>query len=451
MKTLSAFPWIAGVACLLAVDAGSAAAQLPVTLTLGGAARFAAARSAGPEAARFRVDMAEARLRQQRADLLPSFGGALSQGERTFNSAGFGLALRDPTTGSDLFDPGGQVLGPIRTWDARATVRQSLVDFSSFARVRAARAAVVAADADAANASQQAAAAAATLYVRALWADARLSARQADSTLAEELLGIARNQREAGMGTALDVTRAQAQLAVTRAQLIAARTERERARLQLHRALGLPFEAPLTLADSLLEMPTTLPAPLEAETNQPALRMRADLRMIEGQVDAAERQLTAIRAERLPTLSIFADWGSTGNSTVRLLNTYSWGAQVSIPVFDGLRREGRIAEQRSAIRELEVRRRDLAQQAVLDVRVARLELTSAAEQLTASDERLALAEQELALARRRFTEGVAGNADVITALLGLDAARAEMVDARAAFQSARVALARAQGVVTELP
>lgn len=253
------------------------------------------------------------------------------------------------------------------------------------------------------------------------------------------------------MGTALDVTRAQAQVAATRAQLIAARTERERARLLLRRALGLPFDVPLTLADSLLEMPTTLPVPLEAETNERALRMRADIRTIEVQVGAAERRLAALRAERLPTLSIVADWGRTGNSTGRLLNTYSWGAQVSIPVFDGLRREGRIAEQRSAIRELDVRRRDLVQQVALDARVARLELASAAEQLAASDERLALAEQELTLARRRFTQGVAGNAEVITALLGLDAARTELVDARAAFQSARVALARAQGVVTEMP
>ncbi len=107
MKIQSASSWIAGLACLLLLGAGSAAAQQSVTLTLGGAARLAAAQSAGTEAARYRVDMAEARLRQQRADLLPTLAGTLSQNERTLNSAGFGLALRDPTTGNDLFDPGG--------------------------------------------------------------------------------------------------------------------------------------------------------------------------------------------------------------------------------------------------------------------------------------------------------------------------------------------------------
>jgi outer membrane protein TolC len=152
------------------------------------------------------MNMAEARLRQQRADLLPTFGGVLTEGERTLNSAGFGLALRDPTTGSDLFDPAGQVLGPVRTWDVRATARQSIVDFSSFARVRAARAAVAAADAHATNVSQQAAASAAMSYVRALSADAQLSARRR-TPLAEA----ARHRAESagcGHGIALDVTRA---------------------------------------------------------------------------------------------------------------------------------------------------------------------------------------------------------------------------------------------------
>ena len=59
--------------------------------------------------------------------------------------------------------------------------------------------------------------------MRVLRADAQLAARVADSSLAEELLGIARDQLGAGVGIALDVTRAQSQRAATRSQLITAR------------------------------------------------------------------------------------------------------------------------------------------------------------------------------------------------------------------------------------
>jgi len=58
-------------------------------------------------------------------------------------------------------------------------------------------------------------------------ADADLRARQADTRLATELLSIARSQLQAGTGVGLDVTRAKAQLAATRAALITSRNARD--------------------------------------------------------------------------------------------------------------------------------------------------------------------------------------------------------------------------------
>ena len=101
--------------------------------------------------------------------------------------------------------------------------------------------------------------------------------------------------------------------------------------------------------------------------------------------------------------------------------------------------------------ELDVRRRDLEAQAAVEVRGALLDLNTARELVAAAAERERLAEQELAQARDRFRARVAGNADVITASLSLNAARTGAVDARTSFQTARVALARAQGAITELP
>lgn len=425
--------------------------QQPLVVTLGGAARIAAEKSAAPEAARQRVAQAEARVRQRRAEFLPNLSIAASNTERTFNSATLGIEFRDAATGRYLFNPNGQVLGPVKAWDVRGTLRQNLFDFGSFSRLSAAKASVTAVTADASGAGQQAAAVAAQAYVRAVRADAQLFARVADSTLADELLGIARDQLTAGVGIGLDVTRAQSQAAGARASLISARNERNRSRLELYRALGLPLGSPITLADSLLGLPTNSALPTEQEATERALRTRADLRAADEQMRAAELQFDAIRAERLPTLGLFADQGSIGKSTSHLLPTYTWGIQLSLPVFDGFRREGRQDEQRAAIKELDIRKRDLAQQTTIEVRGALLDLASAREQLAANEERLGLAEQELTQARDRFKAGVAGNADVITASVNLNASRAQMIDARAAFQNARVALARAQGTVTELP
>ena len=132
------------------------------------------------------------------------------------------------------------------------------------------------------------------------------------------------------------------------------------------------------------------------------------------------------------------------------LPTYDWAIQLSVPIFDGFRREGRVAEQVSAARDLEIRAKDLRSQVDAEVRSAALNLRSSAEAVTASRERLSLAEQEVSQARERFQAGVSSNADVITASLTLNVARTQLVDALTAYQASRVALARAQGSIATL-
>jgi outer membrane protein TolC len=133
-----------------------------------------------------------------------------------------------------------------------------------------------------------------------------------------------------------------------------------------------------------------------------------------------------------------------------MLDTYQFGVQLSVPIFDGFRRDARMQEQQAVVRDIDVRRRDLRQQVAVEVRSAMLDLASAREQVDAARERLQLAEQELAQARDRFRAGVAGDADVITASLALNGARNLLIDAQTAYQAARVSLARAEGTVTQL-
>jgi outer membrane protein TolC len=268
--------------------------------------------------------------------------------------------------------------------------------------------------------------------------------------LAEELLGIARDVLAAGVGVALDVTRAESQRSVVRAQLIAARNERDRARLELHRTLGIPLDAEVTIVDSLGRVDASV-AVDESAALARAFARRADLRALESQQEAATQQVRAIRLERLPSVGLVADQGLIGRNVDHMLATYTLGVQLSVPLFDGFRREARIDEQHAVEREIDVRRRDLREQITIEMRGAVLDLASAREQVEAARERLRLAEQEVAQSRERFRAGVAGNADVITASLALTGARTQLNDALAAFQIARIAVARAEGTVTDLP
>jgi outer membrane protein len=420
-------------------------------LTLGGAARLAAHQNAGPRAADQRTQEAHARVGESRAALLPYVAGrGTPQSERTYNTAplfGFNFELN----GKNLFPPTGVIIGPAHDITYEAVATDTLFSFSAVARIRAAQASEKAAQADASDQADSAANVAATTYLRTQAAEAILGARVADSVLAADLLGIAQEQLRAGVGIALDVTRAQSQLATVRAQLIAARNAFDVAKLDLLRALGLPLSAQMTLSDSLATLPVVDTLPPETQAVEEALQRRRDLRTSDLRLEAAEREISAIRAERLPSFSAAGAYAADGTRYENLLRTYNWALQISMPVFDGLGRESRLEEQHAAVREIEVRRRDLRQRIAIQVRQAYLDLSSARQQVDAARERLRLAQQEVDEARDRFRAGVAGNADVITASLDLDSARTAEVDALQQYQDARVALANASGAVQDLP
>jgi outer membrane protein len=420
-------------------------------LTLGDAIRFAVQNNASAQSARVRTDAAHAQVRQQRSELLPHISAIGQQGARTFNTASFGIDFPNQPGQPPVFDPNGERRGPVRNVDYRGRLTQTIVDFGAIARVRSAQSFASLSEANANAVAERAGTEAALAYIRALRAEDDLRARNADSVLAADLLHIAEQQLNAGVGIALDVTRAQAQLAATRAQLIASRNARDRAKIELLRALGLPLDTQIALSDSLASTDISSLDTIEAVAVERALHDRPDLRAAEQRISTSQRALSAIRAERLPSLSFFGDQGVQGKNYDYLLNTYTYGFQVSLPIFDGFRREARIQEQQAALREADIQRRDLRQQVAADIRMALLDLVSAQEQVAATRERARLAEQEVAQANERFRAGVAGNADVITASLSLTAARTAVIDALTNYQNARVALAFAQGALTKLP
>ncbi|HEV7837730.1 MAG TPA: hypothetical protein VGO75_06655, partial [Gemmatimonadaceae bacterium] len=142
---------IALAIALTAIGASSSLAQTaPVTpLTLGDAARLAAHQSAAAQGARFRADEAEARVRERRADLLPNVSSYVQEAGRTFNTSTLGIDFPTPAGQQPIFDPQGQVEGPVNTLDVRGRVQQNLVDFGALGRVRSARAAARSSNADA--------------------------------------------------------------------------------------------------------------------------------------------------------------------------------------------------------------------------------------------------------------------------------------------------------------
>ena len=430
---------------------GGAAAQLgaqaPVRLSFAEAVSRAARTAPVVEIAGLQLNAADARVRQARGALLPSLLLSGAWVNRSFNSKSLGIEF--PTIPGQ--PPFPELVPPFNNYDARLTATQALFDFASVARVRAARAQAEGTGAERAVVVEGAAHNAAVAYLRAARAAASAAARRADSSIAAELVRLASAQKDAGVSASIDLTRARTQLAVSEGLLIVAENQSDRARLDLARALGLDPATPIALADTL--------SPALAAVEVPADRAAAIARGVEARPDlraeiargvAARRTSWAIAAERLPRLNLEGDFGVNGPTIPRAIGTRQIALLVSIPILDGFRREGRLAEQGAIAHVSEVRERDLRQEIAVEVEAALLDLRSVDAQQAIAAERMRLAEDELAQARERFSAGVAGNVEVINAQSSLLQARDAEIDARFGAAVARVALASAIGVAQTL-
>ncbi len=428
------------LALTLAPGAPPLTAQTALQLSFADAVRLASGQAAPVALAALRSDEADARVRQARAALLPSLSLSAFWLNRTFNSKSLGIDF--PTL---------PPVGPFDNYDARVSAGQTLFDWSSVVRVRAANAQADGSRAERGVTVEAAALGAAVAYLRTVRGLAAVAARQADSSIATELVALAQAQKAAGVSAALDVTRARTQLVTAEGLLVLARNQLDRARIDLARALGLEPATPLVPTDTLVAtLGATAVRPQRDSAVAAALTQRPDLKAELARAGAARQTGAAIRAERLPRLALGADYGVNGPTMPRAIVTRDVTLQVSVPLLDGFRREARLAEQDAVVRESEVRERDLRQQIAAEVDAALLDLHSADAQQAVAAEQLRLAADELSQSRQRFKAGVAGNIEVINAQSSLIRARDADIDARFAAASARVSLARAAGVARTL-
>jgi outer membrane protein len=434
-------PWLLALA--LTCGPAVVAAQSPMRLSFADAVAQAAGRAPAVTLAGLRTQEARARLRETRAPLLPDLSATGSWVSQTVNPQAFGFDL-----------PGfalPRVLGPFDLYDGRLHLSQTLFDYAGLARVRAARSAIAGAQADSGLSAETSVQVAAMAYLRGVRARAVVAAREADSALAEDLVGLAQAQKDAGVGTEIDVTRAQTQLVAAEGGLVVARNQLERSRIDLARALGLAPDAPLELSDTLTATLPVVDLPAARDSLvELALAQRPDLGAERARGLAARRAGAAIAAERLPRLDLSANYGANGIAPTDVIATRQIAVQVTVPILDGFRRQGREAEQQAVVRASAVRVEELQRQVAADVDAARLDLASSAQQEAIAAERLRLAQAELDQARERFKAGVAGNIEVINAQSSLVRARDTDIEARFAAATARVALARAVGVARTL-
>jgi outer membrane protein len=389
------------------------------------------------------TEQAKARSTQTRAALLPSLDASLTDQNLNTNLAAYGLKVRIPIPGF-VFPT---IVGPYDLFDARISASQSIFDFSSIRRLQASRIAIKASRSDRDNTVDEVAAQVAKAYLAALKANADTETELANVDLGEALLKQAESLKAAGTGTGIEVTRQRVQLANERQRLLVSRNDQRRARLQLLKAMNLRLDTEIELTDRLRHTPVD--AALIEEVKANALKTRPDYRAELERLDNARLSTSAVKMERLPSLSTFANYGSIGSGIDSAAPTRTFGVTLKVPIFDGAKREGRRSEAESQLRQERIRSNDLKDQIDLDVRLAVDALQSAEDEVQVAAEGLTLAENELAQARRRVDAGVAISLEVTDAQTRLSRARDNQTTALFHHAQARIDLGQASGTLRQ--
>jgi len=406
-------------------------------LSLADAVQRALAANLGAVNAAITVRQAKAQERVARSPLLPNVSGYMRENTLQNDLEAFGFNF-----------PGlGTVLGPFTYFDFRATVQQSVVDFTALNNYRAARESVKANTASQQDARDLIVLAAGGVYLQAVAAKARIALAKVQIETAKSVYDQTLQRRQAGVAAQIEVNRARLQEQTQRQRLATLENDLARQKITLARITGLPVNAQFDLSDDLLFTPP--PITTADEALRRALESRADLRVAESQIRVAEKGVAAARAARLPSLSVSADYGAIGPTFTNAQGTFNFTANVRVPIWQG----GKVAADREeADTVLEQRKAELADlkgRIESEIRNAFLDMEAAASQIELSKQSQEVAGETLRLAQEKLAEGVTDSVEVTQDEEALATAGLDYITGLFAHNLAKLNLARAIGQTEE--
>ncbi|MFT9067696.1 MAG: efflux transporter outer membrane subunit [Acetobacter syzygii] len=391
----------------------------------------ALANNADLQAAAERFSQSRAIVMEARSDLLPHFGMAFGASDNK-SSADRLFRYKGPITATDEFYSG------LASWepDIWSGIRNRV-------RVQKYYAQEQAADYAAARLSLEAELATDYFALRGL--DAQHAIYAQSITYYQQALHVTQTRLDNQDATGIDVARAQNQLYMTQAHLLDVQAQRE---VLEHGIAVLVNEQPSTFriepVDNLTNVEPIVPTGLPSEL----LERRPDIAASERRMAQANRAIGIARAAFYPHVFFSANGGfdSNGFNLANLANSmWSYGASVSMPLFEGGLRRAQLQHSWSVYRETLDHYRTTVLSAFGDVENG----LSLSNRLRAEAERLNLAvgtaQKSQTLTMTLYKGGADNYLDALIAQVNTLDARIDHVQVQARALQSTVGLIRALG------
>lgn len=362
-----------------------------------------------------RIDEARGQYRIRRADRLPTLeatGGASRSRAEGFDG--------EATTGSRFEIGAGVASFELDFWGrVRSLTESARANYLS--TIHARRAFQIGLIADVAEA-----------YLTERELDSRIALAQTTVASRTRALGIGKLRLDAGVTSALDYRQIETLLTQAQTQLANLELERARTRNTLEFLVGGPVADPLPAALPLAGqgIVENISAGLPSEL----LGNRPDILEAEEQLRAANADVGAARAAFFPRISLTGALGFASTALGSLFSggalTWTGGANVGLPIFDGGRNKGNlaVAEARRGIATAGYER--AVQNAFREVADRLAGRRWLADRLVSQQREAAAQRERSELATLRYQNGVANYLEVLDAQRELFAAEQQVVSTR---------------------
>lgn len=340
---------------------------------------------------------------------------------------GAGTRYRDPSllnsSSFDAFPPElRESLTPIpaNVFDGYAEMRQTVFSFKLRKAIRAARMAREVGQEEVERTRQAVALLAVRAYNEYLLSLEKVAVGEKAVRQKEKHLEMARNRRQAGVATELDVLRSAVDLENTRAILLRLKGETDQARGRLNAAMVRPIGTPIEPTDSLTYVPLEI-TPEDAERR--AWSDRPEAKAIALNESIYTELIGVAQSDSRPRLDFYAAYGWSVRQPSNFFDgdfaRWTGGLTLTVPVFDGFRTRGKVAQARAERNKISQDRIALENRIRLEAKEGVDRLAVATSVLEAAELNVSQAQRALEMTQANYQHGASTTLDVIDAQAAL--------------------------------
>jgi outer membrane protein TolC len=389
------------------------------------------------------MQQAQGQARVVRSALMPNISGTLSETAQQTDLKAAGVRFSTPIAGFGF----PSVVGPFNYFDLRAHLTQTVADFTAWNNYRSSKETLRADEFLTRDSKDLVVLAVGGAYLEVIAARARVESAKAQLETANALYQQTAQQRSVGLLAQIDVNKSEVQMLTQKQRLASLQNDLAKQKINLARLTGLPPNDRYELSD---DVPfAAAPVTGEEDAVAQALMQRPDIKAADAQIRAAERALLAARAERLPSLSLSADYGAIGTNPAESHGTFTVSGTLRVPIWQGGRTEGDIEQANAALAQRHAEMEDLRSRVESEVRNAFLDLQAAASQVEVAQQNLDVTRETLTLTRQRFDAGITDSVEVSQAQSSVASAELDYINSVFAHNVAKLSLARAAGGAAE--